>query len=32
MEFYYYNDPSEFVVLTADQVVRRDDGLREQQR
>ena len=32
MEFYYYSPSETFRVLTADQFVRRDDGLLEQQR
>ena len=32
MKFYYYSPSETFVVLTADQFVRRDDGLLEQKR
>ena len=32
MEFYCYSSSETFVVLTADQFVRRDDGLLQQQR
>ena len=32
MEFIYYSPSETFVVLTADQFVERNDGLREQQR
>ena len=32
MEFYYYSPSETFVVLTADQIVGRDDDLLEQER